>query len=88
MTFKTLAAVLVGVAFAAPAYAQSGDAPPNAVEEQSFAAPRAVEPVVDAGISFAFEQSTMPPESQGVIPLAPRTGKGTETQPVDKATVK
>lgn len=79
MTLKALAAVLVGSALAAPAYAQSDDVPPNAVEDQSsFSVRQIAEPPMDTGISYVFEQLSVPAEAQQIVPLAPRTSKGTE----------
>jgi hypothetical protein len=80
MTLKALAAVLVGLALAAPAYAQSDDdVPPNAVEDQSsFSTRQIAEPPMDTGISYVFEQLSVPAEAQQIVPLAPRTSKGTE----------
>jgi hypothetical protein len=79
MTIKALATVFLGLALAAPAFAQSEDLPPNAVEEQSsFAARQTAELPADAGASYAFEQLSVPAEAQQIIPLAPRSNKGTE----------
>lgn len=79
MTLKALASVLVGLAFAVPANAQSDNVPPNAVEDQSsFSARESAEPPKDVGVSYVFEQLSVPAEAQQVVPLAPRTSKGTE----------
>jgi len=79
MTLKALATVLVGLAIAAPANAQSDNVPPNASEDQSsFSARQSAEPPMDVGVSYVFEQLSVPAEAQQVVPLAPRTGKGTE----------
>ena len=89
MTLKALATVLVGLALAAPAIAQSEDVPPNAVEDQSsFGGRQAAEPPADTGVSYAFEQMTIPAEAQQIIPMAPRTAKGTEPELVAAPTRK
>jgi hypothetical protein len=89
MTLKALATVLVGLALAAPAIAQSDDVPPNAVEDQSsFSARQGIERPSDAGVSYVFEQLSVPAEAQQIIPLAPRTSKGTEPELVAAPTRK
>jgi len=89
MTLKVLATVLLGLALAAPAHAQSEDLPPNAVEDQSsFAGRQTAERPADTGASYAFEQLSVPAEAQQIIPLAPRSNKGTEPDLVAEPTRK
>jgi hypothetical protein len=89
MTLKVLATVFVGLALAAPANAQSDSVPPNAVEDQSsFSARQSVEPPMDGGVSYVFEQLSVPAEAQQVVPLAPRTSKGSEPELVAAPTTR
>jgi hypothetical protein len=89
MTLKVLATVFVGLALAAPANAQSDSVPPNAVEDQSsFSARQIAEPPMDAGVSYVFEQLSVPAEAQQVVPLAPRTSKGSEPELVAAPTTR
>jgi hypothetical protein len=89
MTLKVFAIVFVGLALAAPANAQSDSLPPNAVEDQSsFSARQIAEPPMDAGVSYVFEQLSVPAEAQQVVPLAPRTSKGTEPELVAAPTTR
>jgi hypothetical protein len=89
MTLKVLATVFVGLALAAPANAQSDSVPPNAVEDQSsFSGRQSAEPPMDGGVSYVFEQLSVPADAQQVVPLAPRTNKGTEPELVAAPTRK
>jgi hypothetical protein len=78
MNFKFLAMVLGALAIAAPARAQLDNAPPNAVEEQSFVLRQTAEPPAEAGVSYVFEQLNVPAEAREVIPMAPRSNRASE----------
>ena len=99
MKLRIAAMLLAGAVLAPSAFAQTIDAPPNAVDDsprtsatdqRSLMGRAPADPLLsrDPGVSSAFKDSFAPPEGDGIIPMAVRGNNLAESQPVDRATVK
>ncbi len=99
MKLRIAAMLLAGAVLAPSAFAQTSDAPPNAVgdaprtsatDDRSLMGRAPADPLLsrDPGVSSAFKDSFAPPEGDGIILMAPRGSNLAESQPFDRATVK
>ena len=90
MKIRIVGTLLVATAvLATPAFAQLDNTPPNVVDDGRVVdrATPSLAPA-DLGAGFIVEQTYVPPEIQGAIPMAPRVNRATEAQTVDRATIK